>query len=306
VVATVHTFAMVAVLFSGNFLTDAAMSIVGGGGTATPPRILAISEHGTPLFVWGSSLGLLAAVAAQSLQLLPRAHRHHFLGVTAAWVFCLLVAPTPLRVQHEAWIILAALSLVTLWMVMASRLDTSVEERAPGTTIWLALLYALSFTWHMDHPASGATSGYGVMVIELLLIAALGATIALPNARLSPLHAWALAAKAMLIVPLLLATLYLGDDVRQVWLAAVGMNLVLLLVAVGSMWHGALVHEPAQVNLGVLVLVGLLITRFIDVFGSMLQSGIGFIVAGLLLAGLSWALERTRQRLLAGAREVAS
>jgi hypothetical protein len=53
-----------------------------------------------------------------------------------------------------------------------------------------------------------------------------------------------------------------------------------------------------------MLLVGLLITRFIDVFGNMLRSGVGFIVAGVLLAGLSFALERTRRRLLAGAPEV--
>jgi len=55
-----------------------------------------------------------------------------------------------------------------------------------------------------------------------------------------------------------------------------------------------------QVNLGVVVLVGFLITRFLDVFGNMLRSGVGFIVAGLLLAGLSWALDRTRRRLIGG------
>mgnify|MGYP003694432999 CR=1 FL=1 len=55
-------------------------------------------------------------------------------------------------------------------------------------------------------------------------------------------------------------------------------------------------------NIGVMLLVGLLITRFLDVFGNMLRSGVGFIVAGVLLAGLSFALERTRRRLLAGAR----
>jgi uncharacterized membrane protein len=84
-----------------------------------------------------------------------------------------------------------------------------------------------------------------------------------------------------------------------VWLAAGAMNVLLVAVAVGLMWHGSLVHEAAQVNLGILVLVAVLVTRFLDVFGSMLRSGIGFIVAGCLLAALAWALERTRRRLLA-------
>ncbi len=303
VVAAVHTFAMTAVLFAGNFVVDAASAILGNGRLA-PRSMLVIPEGGATPLAWGLSFALLAAIAVQSLRLLPRSHRHHFIGVAAAWVFCLLVAPTPFHVAHPAWIILAALALVTIGMVATTWLDTSVEERAPGMTMWLGIIYALTFTWHMRDPASGAASGTGVAIIEIAFVAAIVATLLLPNQRLSPQPAWALGMKAALVVPLVLATLYLGDDMYLVWLAAVGMNLVLLVVAVGAMWHGSLVHEPAQVNLGVLVLVALLITRFLDVFGSMLQSGIGFIVAGLLLAALSWALERMRRRLLAGVREV--
>jgi uncharacterized membrane protein len=62
----------------------------------------------------------------------------------------------------------------------------------------------------------------------------------------------------------------------------------------------------AQINLGVLILVWVLISRFLDLFGSMLRSGIGFILAGVMLAALAWALERTRRRLIAAPREVAT
>jgi hypothetical protein len=92
--------------------------------------------------------------------------------------------------------------------------------------------------------------------------------------------------------------LFLGDDVQLVWLAAAALNAALFAIAAGLMWHGSLVHEPAQVNAGVLVMLAILITRFLDVFRDMLQSGIGLIVAGALLAGLAWALDRTRRRLI--------
>lgn len=305
VVATLHTFALIAVLFVGNYVIE-PMTAFGGVGTGRLPGVLALSDDGSRLLAWALSLVILAAIAAQSLHLLPRNHRHHFVGVWLVWTFCLLLAPTPFRLQHEGWLVVAAVAFATLWVLTLTALVTSFEERAASVGVWLTLAYALTFGWHLRDATGGATTGPGITVVTLVALAVLAGTVVLPNARLSPQRLWAFGAKVMLIVPLLVATLYLADDVRLIWLAAMAMNVFLLVVAVGLMWHGSLVHEAAQVNLGVLVLVGLLITRFLDVFGSMLRSGIGFIVAGLLLAGLSWALERARRRLLAGPPQVTS
>jgi hypothetical protein len=233
--------------------------------------------------------------------LLPRHHRHHFVGVVAVWVLGILLAPTPFRVEHPGWIVLATVALTTLWLLVLAYLETSIEERAAATTAWLATLYALTFTWHMDTPASGDAARSGVALIGASVVLALAGILAIPANRLSARPAWAAAAKAMLAVPILVAALYLGEDVQLVWLAAALMNVFLVAIAVGFMWHGSLEREPAQVNAGVTVLVAVLITRFLDVFGNMLQSGIGFIVAGVLLAGLAFALERTRRRLIGAA-----
>jgi len=304
-VATIHTFAMVAVLFAGNFVVEPA-SALWGGGMVAPPSMLAITEHGTAPAVWLLSIALLASIVVQSLRLLPRAHRHHCVGVVMTWLFAILVAPTPFRIHHEGWIVVAALALVTLWIVVLLALDTSVEERATSLCVWLGLIYSLTFTWHMDRAPTGAmTTGGRTLVLAAVIGAVVGA-LALPDTRLSPRRSWAHAARALLVAPLLVALLYLVGEVGPVWNAALVMNGLLLTIAVGSMWHGSIVHEPAQVNLGVVVLVALLITRFLDLFGSMLRSGIGFIIAGLALAALSWALERTRRRLIAGTPEVAS
>jgi hypothetical protein len=304
VVATIHTFAMVGVLFVGNYVVDTTSALMAGGG-GRPAGILSLTDDGGELVAWALSIVLLGAVSLQSLRLLPRAHRHHFVGVWAFWIFSLFFVPTPFRLHHEGWIILAALALATLWIVVLAYLETSLEERAASMVVWLGVLYALTFTWHMDRAAAGATTGLGRAVVELLIVAALGAVLGLPRARLSPLPAWAWAAKATLVTALLVGMLYLGDDVQRVWLAAGLMNGLLLVVAVGLMWHGSLVREIAQINLGVLVLVGLLITRFLDVFGNMLRSGIGFIIAGILMAALSWALDRTRRRLIGTPTQVA-
>ena len=304
VAAIVHTFALVVVLFSGNFLIDVATELL--AGRAVPARGVLALVHGGAPSAWLLTAALLAAIVAQSLRLLPRGHRHHFVGVLAAWVLGVLLAPTAFRLEHPGWIIVAVLALAVLWLVALAALDTSTEERAPAVLAWLAALYALTFTWHMDDPARGATTAAGIAVAAAAATLAVAGTLALPSVRLSPRPAWAWSAKLVLIASVALAFLYLAADVRAVWAAAVLADLLLAAVAIGLMWHGSVVGEVAHVNLGVGALVVVLVTRFLDVFGGMLQSGIGFIVAGLLLALLAWALERTRRRLIDASREVAA
>jgi uncharacterized membrane protein len=298
VVASIHTSAMAAVLFTGNFLIEPARSIV-GGGTTGPTGLLTLIDGGDTPRAWLLSLLMLAAITLQSLRLLPRAHRHHFVGIWIVWLFCLLVAETPFELAHEGWIALAGMALATTWIVVLTAMDASLEERATSILVWLGAVYALTFTWHADDPADGAASLAGIAVAGAAIFGAVGGAGALPARRLNPLPTWALAAKLVLVAPVVLALAYLSTDLRLVWLSAILMNVILLIVAIGFMWHGSLVRDARQINLGVLVLVWILITRFLDIFGSMLTSGVGFIVTGLLLAGLAWTLEKTRRRLIA-------
>jgi len=298
-VATLHTAALVLVLFAGNYVIDGFASLFGVG--TAPRSMLALTGEPTDPAAWLLSIVMLALIVLQSLRLLPQHHRHHCVGVVAFWVFGVLVGPTPIRIEHPGWIVLAAVSLATLWVLVLAYLHTSIEERATATTAWLGALYALTFTWHMTDPARGDVTTTGVGVIVATTVLALGAALLLPTQRLSPRPSWALAGKAAFVVPVLVTMLFLGEDVQLVWLAAAVLNVALFAIAAGLMWHGSLVHEPAQVNAGVLVMLAILITRFLDVFRDMLQSGIGLIVAGALLAGLAWALDRTRRRLIGAA-----
>ena len=302
VAAIVHTVALVVVLFTGNFVVDVAADLLSGPNA--PLRGALALVHGGSPSAWLLTALVLCAIVVQSLRLLPRAHRHHFVGVLAAWAMSLLVAPTAFRLQHPGWIIVAAVALTTAWLVALAALDTGIEERAPAVLTWLAILYGLTFTWHMPDPAHGDATTAGIALAVAAAALAVAGVLALPPGRLSPRPAWAWAAKLVLIAGVALACLYLAADVRIVWTAAVLADLLLAAVAIGLMWHGALGGEVAHVNLGVGTLVVVLVTRFLDVFGGMLQSGIGFIVAGILLGVLAWALERTRRRLIGASHEV--
>ncbi|MCC6849041.1 MAG: DUF2157 domain-containing protein [Deltaproteobacteria bacterium] len=299
VVAPLHVCALAVVLFAGNYVMEPFAFAFRTLTTPTLPSPLAITGDAARPLAWALSAAILVLIAAESLRRLPRGHRHHFVGICVVWTFCLLVTATPFRLRHEGWLVFAALALVTLWVAVMSMLDTSFEERAASIGVWLAALYGLTFTWHLNQVASGTTTTLGLVVAGGAALAAAATVLLAPPARFSPHRAWAIGAKAMMLAPLVVATAYLGDEVTRVWLAGGVMNVLLVAAAVGLMWHGSLVHQRAQVNLGVVVLIAVLVTRFLDVFGTMLRSGIGFIVAGCLLAALAWALERTRRRLLA-------
>jgi len=302
VVAMVHTAVMVIVLFVGNFVLTDPVSVVMGSRSASAGLLAITGDLQSPA-AWILTALVLGAIALQSMRLLPQSHRHHFVGVWAFWLFGVLVTSTPLQIHHTGWIVLAAVAIATSWVVVLAAFDTSLEERATSMVVWLGVLYAMTFAWHLDRPASGEVSAPGLAIVALVALGAIGGAIALPARRLSPIANWARAGKVLLVAPLVLALFFLANDVRFLWAVGIAMNGLLMLVAVALMWHGSLVHDLRHINAGVLVLIVVLVTRFLDVFGSMIQSGVGFIVAGLLLAGLSWALERMRRRLIGAQKE---
>ena len=109
--------------------------------------------------------------------------------------------------------------------------------------------------------------------------------------------------RLLMLATLGVESLYILPIHGMTWLAGVANSVLLGFAATGLMWQGAEAGEAALVNLGVGALLVLLVTRFLDVFGSLFASGLGLIVAGVLLASLSLALERTRRRLLLNAQE---
>jgi len=216
-----------------------------------------------------------------------------------------LAAPTPLHVDHAGWLAVAAMALTTGWTLVMAAARTSMEERAASFFAWVACMYGLSFTYHFDRVESAGGGGVGVVLVLAVAAASLAGAWMLPPDRLTPLPSWAGRARLLVMTPLVASFAMVTGSVGMVFLSSVVMNLALFTVAIALMWHGSIVREPRQVNAGVLLLVVMLITRFFDLFLSMLTSGVGFIVAGLLLAGLSWLLERTRRRLIGAPPEVA-
>jgi len=75
-------------------------------------------------------------------------------------------------------------------------------------------------------------------------------------------------------------------------------NVLLLALEIGFVWLGWEKGMPGLVNWGLAVFVIHMITRYFDLFGRMLPSGLGFIGAGLVLVIGGAALETQRRKLI--------
>ena len=78
----------------------------------------------------------------------------------------------------------------------------------------------------------------------------------------------------------------------------IGFNLLLVLLIFGSIVLGIVNKREALVNVGIVFFVIDLSTRYIELTVDMLDTSLAFIVGGLLLLGIGYAMERGRRRLL--------
>jgi uncharacterized membrane protein len=87
-------------------------------------------------------------------------------------------------------------------------------------------------------------------------------------------------------------------DYSNTWTGALLFNLLLFGLEIGIIALGWLRFRPGLCNLGIFMFFLQVVTRYFDIFGQMLSSGLFFIGAGLLLVLGGYLLERSRRRLL--------
>ena len=75
-------------------------------------------------------------------------------------------------------------------------------------------------------------------------------------------------------------------------------NAILATAGLGMMWHGGEARSKVQIDFGAKILGALLLTRFVDVVGSMQRQGATFLVAGLVMAFLAYMLNEKRKRMV--------
>ena len=81
-------------------------------------------------------------------------------------------------------------------------------------------------------------------------------------------------------------------------LVAVLLWLLQIAFALCLVWAGVLVERPGWVNFGAFLFALQVITRYVDLFTNMLDTGLLFVIGGVLLLGVGYLTERKRRQLL--------
>lgn len=268
-------------------------------GTPGSTNILSLtarySQAAQPAWHWALALAVLAA----GVFIYPGKKLGLPLGAAATWLFFMLVLDTAIRVRSEAFMLLAGMSLAVLWLAWGSRKD-EVNTGLP-LKVWIAAVYTLTFFWH--HRTSscmspGSDTAYGAAITWLAFAGAL-ITLLLRETRLLPggkLEGYI--SKALLAASILCAFLLFNSVETQTKLLAGIANFILIAYGAGSIVSGSENSDEKAINRGVLVITLTAITRFVDLFGSLLMSGEAFIMTGLAFAALAYFINRGRKALI--------
>lgn len=248
---------------------------------------------------------LLAAAGTLPLAYLFASRIVLLLGIAnmTAWVIAEMAKRYPDSPKTQAaMLVVAALGVAfyALGHLHALRRATAAFAdiyAIAGLLVVLGLVYVFTFSepWHAIIRA-GATSYAAppVVYVAIALAAALVAAQAALRPRDTEKRIDVTAQAVVLGIAGVVAT----------WPGWTGyallFNAVYFAIAAGIVTHGYLRGDERYINLG-LLLVGIgLITRYIDVFWSMLAGSAFFIIGGLLLLGVAFAIERMRRGLIRG------
>ncbi len=281
-------------LFTGTLGGGAIMSLSGGN----PLAIAAAPVPAPPWWRWALALAVLGAGAGTALY--RRCHgTMRVLGAALAWVLLLLVYETPLHAGSPALMMLAVSSAAALWIAWTPP-EERLESRLPHLA-WLLTVYAMTFFWHFNPGLSRWTvRPAGAVLIWVMFAAALLSAIFRPLAPELD-GRWRAAFRTALIAPMPAAFLLFGATTSGAKTIAILANLLIAAAGAGLIWNGAQENNEKRINTGVFFIALIALTRFLDLFGSMLRSGLGFIGTGLLFAALAWFLNKGRKAIIQAA-----
>lgn len=275
---------LMATLFWGTLGSSNILALASGYGAGAQAQ---------PLWHWALALAALAS----AIYIYPGKKLGMPLGAAAVWLFFMLAADTAVKLRSPALLLLAGMSLAALWLSYAHS-----EEGKPGLplTVWTAAVYIMTFFWHFKESDyyNGSDTAAGGAIAWLLFAAAL-LSVFLRRQRMLPEGKQEdMAAKTLLTISMLCAFLLFEASPASAKVMAVIANLILAGFGASCIISGARHSDEKLINRGVLVITLTAITRFVDIFGSMLKSGMAFIVTGLAFGALAYFVNKGRKALI--------
>lgn len=165
-----------------------------------------------------------------------------------------------------------------------------------GLLMLIGLIYVFTFDELWDAILDSGVESYAaptIVYVSLAIAAALTALQWWLRARRIEDHIEAALLMAILAVAAVVAT-------WPEWAGyAVVFNALFFAIALGLVARGYVHGDERYVNLGLALVAAGLVTRYIDVFWSLLAGSAFFIIGGVLLIAAAFALERIRRNVLA-------
>lgn len=269
-------------------------------GTLGSANMLALTARhnaaAQPLWHWALALGVLGGGAA----LYPGRRLGLPLGAGVVWLFIMMISGTDIRVQSKALMLLTGMSLAVLWLTYGR--ETAEEKAGLPLTAWTAAVYLMTFFWHYrpdTYPGYGGADTAAGGILAWLLFAGALISALFRKQRMFPEGATEdYLAKALLAASMLGAFLLFDASEGSAKILAVTANLMLAAYGAGCIVSGARTANEKLINRGVLVITLTAMTRFVDLFGGLLKSGVAFIITGLAFGALAYFVNQGRKALI--------
>lgn len=195
----------------------------------------------------------------------------------------------------------AALLFTGLALRRGARADFAGIHEKLGLLLANGALYGLTFSWnrHLWNASDAAPARllpFGVLLA--LLLAAAGWALRRNFADTARLAGW----MAIGLVPAIGFVVGVAGYGAAWWWGAAAC-LALFLLNVGMIRAGLATGRESWINLGIAFVALNIIARYVDLFSSMLDGGIFFVVTGVIVLGLGFYLERKRRSFVAQLRK---
>jgi hypothetical protein len=301
-VCFIHTAGLVCAAYTGAFQHGTWFSLIQPGfswmnETWDGTLLRFLKDFGLPIVLLAAFWVLIAKQARNEL---GNKARLLILLSLSVFLWALFFTATPFFASGIFQFTVVGAVLALFWGLRdAFRLETHPWE-GWGFFLAFACLYSVTFLWHEHSSYENGMAGLFSIISAVVLLTAAAVLVGLMDlSKNVSTGRMTRVLKFLVLSPGLLGLLLLADTPCQA--VAVLANLVFLGFAVWLMREGVVMNRPQKINWAVAFIGLLVFTRFLDYFGTMLQSGVAFIVAGLFLVGAAWALNKGRQKLLAAA-----
>ena len=255
------------------------------------------------LLLWWIGIAAMPWLAqSNTLQRLSTASFIAWLGMESAATDSWIYLGNSLWSYAGAAILLgAALFFAGQWMRVWPLVWSGKVVEALGLLLFAAGAYLLGFIRQARlFPAEHLVKPWLPIALLVALVVLCGCSLRRVGKGLGG-SALLLSMAAMALVALVvtLAPETFHGIVRR-WDLFVAVLLWLLQIAFALclVWAGVLVERPGWVNFGAFLFALQVVTRYVDLFTSMLDTGLLFVIGGVVLLGVGYLTERKRRQLL--------